>query len=93
MSHDPRSKFQKNFIFPNSAFNIGKSCKISSRMLSTSEVISQKAHGGVENTPPPVLLGLSFGNFITGLTVTLHCVHVVKIQSLLYIFPALPVIY
>ena len=28
---DPRSKFRKNFIFPNFSFNIGKSCKISSR--------------------------------------------------------------
>ena len=46
MSRDPRSKFQKIFIFPNSAFNIRKSYKISSRKLSTSEVISQKPHRG-----------------------------------------------
>ena len=32
------------------------------------------------------LVTLSFTNFITGLTVTLHCVHVVKVPSLLYIF-------
>ena len=31
MSRDPRSKFRKILFFPNSAFNIGKSCKISSR--------------------------------------------------------------
>ena len=31
MSRDPRSKFRKNFIFPNSAFNIRKSYKISCR--------------------------------------------------------------
>ena len=31
MSRDPRSKFLKNLFFPNSAFNIRKSYKISSR--------------------------------------------------------------
>ena len=31
MSRDPRSKYGKNLIFPNSAFNIRKSYKISSR--------------------------------------------------------------
>ena len=31
MSHDPRSKFRKNFIFPNSASNLRKCYKISSR--------------------------------------------------------------
>ena len=31
MSRDPRSKFQKKIIFSNSAFNIGKGCKVSSR--------------------------------------------------------------
>ena len=31
MSRDPRSKFRKILFFPNSAFNIGKTCKISSR--------------------------------------------------------------
>ena len=31
VSRDPRRKFRKIFIFPNSAFNIGKSCKICSR--------------------------------------------------------------
>ena len=29
MSRDPRSKFRKNLFFPNSAFNIRKSCKVS----------------------------------------------------------------
>ena len=32
------------------------------------------------------LVTLSFTNLITGLTVTLHCVHVVKVLSLPYIF-------
>ena len=45
-SRHPRSKFQKVLPFPNSAFNIGKSCKILVEKLSTSEVISQKPHGG-----------------------------------------------
>ena len=31
MSRDLRSKFRKRFIFLNSAFNIGKSCKLSGR--------------------------------------------------------------
>ena len=55
MSRDPRSKFRKNFILPNSAFNIGKSCKIIVEKLSTSEVVSRKPHGGGKH--PPVLLG------------------------------------
>ena len=48
--------FQTILLFPNFAFNIGKSCKISSRKLSTSEIISQKPHGGWKKAP--VLLGL-----------------------------------
>ena len=31
MSRDPKSKFRKKKFFLNSAFNIGKSCKISGR--------------------------------------------------------------
>ena len=50
LSRDSRSKFRKNLFFLN-AFNIGKSCQISREKLSTSEVISQKPHGEVENTP------------------------------------------
>ena len=46
MSRDPRSKFQTFLSFPNSAFNIRKSYKISSKKFSSSEVISQKSHGG-----------------------------------------------
>ena len=43
--------FKTILFFPNSAINIGKSCKIYSRKLSTSEVISKKPHGGgVENS-------------------------------------------
>ena len=45
------ANFEEILFFPNSAFNIRKSYKISGRKLSTSEVISQKPHGGVENTP------------------------------------------
>ena len=37
---------------------LGKVTKFLVEKLSTSEVISQKPHGGVENTPPPLLLGL-----------------------------------
>ena len=47
--------FEKIIFFPNSAFNIGKSCKFVVEKLSTSEVISQKPHGGWKT----VLLGLS----------------------------------
>ena len=53
MSSDPRSKFRKKFILPNSAFNIGKSCKIIVEKLSTSEVVSRKPHGGGKHPPPP----------------------------------------
>ena len=49
----------ENFLFcPKSTFNIRKSHKISGGKLSTSEGISQKNLTGVENTPPPVSLGL-----------------------------------
>ena len=43
--------FENILNFPNSAFNIWKYCKILVEKLSTSEVISQKPRGGVENTP------------------------------------------
>ena len=50
ISLDPKSKF-RNFLFcPNSAFNIRESHKIFSGKLSTSEVISQKPHGGWNTT-------------------------------------------
>ena len=47
----------ENFLFyPNSTFNIGKSHKISSGKLSTTEVISQNPHvGGDGNTSPQCL--------------------------------------
>ena len=55
MSRDPRSKFRKNFIFPNSAFNIGKSCKIYSRKAlyfrSYQPETSRGGGGGVEKNP------------------------------------------
>ena len=46
MSRDPRSKFRKKIIFPNSAFNIRKDTTFLVEKLSTLEVISQKSHGG-----------------------------------------------
>ena len=59
MSRDPRSKFRKNiYFFLNLHLILGKVTKFLVEKLSTSEVISQKPHWGVENTPP-VLLGLS----------------------------------
>ena len=60
MSRDPRSKFRKNFIFPNFSFNIRKSYKISSRKALYFRSYQPKTSRGVENTPPaPVLLGLN----------------------------------
>ena len=47
------ANFEKILLFPNSAFTIGKSCRISSRKALYLEVNSQKPHWGVENTPPP----------------------------------------
>ena len=40
------ANFEKILPFPNSAFNIGKASKFVVEKLSTSEVISQKPHGG-----------------------------------------------
>ena len=58
MSCDPRSKFQKKnyFFLANSAINIGKSCKISSRKAIYFRSYQPKTSQGVET--PPVLLGL-----------------------------------
>ena len=59
MSRDPRSKFGKNFIFFLILHLIlGKVTKFLVEKLSTSEVISQKPHGGGGWKTPPVLLGL-----------------------------------
>ena len=52
------ANFEKILFFPNSAFNIGKSCKISSRKALNFRSYQPKTSRGVENTPPPVLLGL-----------------------------------
>ena len=52
MSRDPRSKFQKNVLFPNSAFNIGQSCKISGRKALYFRSYQPKTSRGVENIPP-----------------------------------------
>ena len=60
MSRDPRSKFLKNYFFPNSAFDIRKSYKISSRKALYFRSYQPKIlTGGGE--PLPVLLGLSRG--------------------------------
>ena len=54
MSRDPRSKFQKCFyIVLIIHLILGEVTKFLVEKLSTSEVISQKPHGGAENTPPP----------------------------------------
>ena len=53
------ANFEIVLFCPNFTFNIRKSHKISSGNPSTSKVISQKSHRGVENTPPPVPLGLN----------------------------------
>ena len=67
------ANFEKILFFPNSAFNIGKSCKISGKKLSTSEVISQKPHGGGsgKHPPPPVFLGLKKECYLAFYTETL----------------------
>ena len=55
MSGDPRGKFQKKIFFPNYAFNIGKSCKISSRKGHYFRSYQPKNHTeGMENTPSPL---------------------------------------
>ena len=56
MSRDPRSKFRKNFLFPNSAFNIRKSYKISSRKTLYFKSYQPKnltGGGGGGKHPPP----------------------------------------
>ena len=48
MSRDPRSKFPKKFyIFLILHLILGKAAKFLAEKLSTTEVISQKPHGGV----------------------------------------------
>ena len=52
MSRDPRSEFRKKiYSFPNSAFNIGKSCKISSRKALLQKLSAKNLTGGWK-TPP-----------------------------------------
>ena len=53
MSRDPRRKFRKNLFFPDSAFNIGKSRKISSRKALFFRSYQPKtSRGGGKHTPP-----------------------------------------
>ena len=47
------ANFEKNLFFPNSAFNIGKSCKISNRKALYFRSYQPKTSWGVENIPPP----------------------------------------
>ena len=54
MSRDPRSKFQKIYIFLILHLILGKAAKFLVEKLSTSEVISQKPHGGGGGKHPPV---------------------------------------
>ena len=65
MSRDPKSKFQKILFFANSAFNIGKSCKISSKKALYFRSYQPKTSRGEWKTPPPppVLLGLRHSKF------------------------------
>ena len=51
MSRDPRSKFRKKLFFPNSAFNIRKSYKFSSREALCFRSYQPETSLGVENTP------------------------------------------
>ena len=46
------ANFEKVLFFPNSAFNIGKSCKIPSRKALYFRSYQPKTSQGVENTPP-----------------------------------------
>ena len=62
MSCDPRSKFRKILLFSNSAFNIGESCKISSKKPLYFRSYQPKASREVENTPQ-VLLRLNLESF------------------------------
>ena len=52
MSRDPRSKFRKKFTFPDSAFNIGKSCKRERRALCFRSYQPKTSWGGWWKTPP-----------------------------------------
>ena len=52
MSRDPRSNFQKNLLFLILHLILDKAAKFLAEKLSTSEVISQKPHGGWKTAPP-----------------------------------------
>ena len=52
------ANFENFLFFPNSAFNIGKSCKISSRKALYFRSYELKTSRGVENTPQCLYLGL-----------------------------------
>ena len=50
------ANFEKILFFPNSAFDIGKSCKISSRKALNFRSYQPETSRGGEKHPPPVLL-------------------------------------
>ena len=58
MSRDPKANFEKIYFFLILHLILDKAAKFLVEKLSTSEVISQKPHGGGGKHPPPVLLGL-----------------------------------
>ena len=67
-SRDPRGKFQKkNYFFLILHLILGKAAKFLVEKL-TSEVISQKPHGGWKTLPSPVLLVIGVNDLLrTGL--------------------------
>ena len=76
MSRDPRSKFQKFYLFLILHLILRKAAKFLVEKLSTLEVISQKPHqGGWKTPPPPALLGLT--NIYTTTRIT-HCVNILE---------------
>ena len=60
MSRNPKKQISKKiYLFLILHLILDKAAKFLVEKLSASEVISQKPHWRVENTPPPVLLGLN----------------------------------
>ena len=58
MSRTQEANFENILFFPNSAFNIGKSCKISSRKALNFRSYQPETSREGGKHPPPVLLGL-----------------------------------
>ena len=64
------ANFEKILPFSNSAFNIRKSYKVSSRKALYFRSYQPKTSRGVENTPLPVLLGFNMLGMTTILRIT-----------------------